>query len=104
MTDTELSLQLIDEVQASIDDLEKHIALLKMKIKEQNAKQERLKEDMAKKQKEVDESNRYLQASKTKCSLLRSKLNAERMEFDFKLRQQMQSSEKIQDELKVGLT
>ena len=101
ITDVELLQQMIDEVQASVDGIEKHIALLKMKIEEQNAEEERLKEDIAKKQKEVEESNRSIQASKKKCSLLQSKLKAERMVFDFKLRQQLQSSEKIQEELKV---
>ena len=101
MTDTELVEQMIDEVQAFIDDIEKHIALLKMKIDEQNAEGEKLKEDIAYKQKDVEESNRSIQALKKKWSLLQSKLKAERMVFDFKLRQQMQSSEKIQEELKV---
>ena len=103
MTDKELSLQLIDEVQASIDDIEKHIAQLKMKIKQQNAKQKKLKEDIAKKQNELDDSNRNLQASKTDCSLLQSKLNTEKMAFDLKLREQLQSSETTQAELKVCL-
>ena len=103
MTDTELVLQMMDEVQVSIDEMEKQIALLQMKVKEQKAKEETLKEDITKKQKEVDTSSRYLQASRKKCSLLQSKLKAERLEFDLKLRQQLVSSEKIQEELKVGL-
>ena len=103
MTDMELLLQMIDEVQLSIDDSEEHIALLKMKIGEQITKEKELHQEIAKKQKEVDDSNRALQASKKKCSLLRSKLNAERMVFDFKLRRQQQSSEKIQEELMVSL-
>ena len=37
MTDTELLEQIINEVQASVDGIEKHIALLKMKIEEENA-------------------------------------------------------------------
>ena len=101
VTNTKLSLQMIDEVQASIDDIEKHIVQLKMRIEEQNVKEERLKEDIAKKQKEMVEIDRSLPASKRKYSLLRSKLNAERMVLDFKLRQQLQTSEKIQEELKV---
>ena len=101
MTDTELLEQMVDEIQASIDGIEKHVELLKMKIEEQNAEERKLKEDIAKKQKEVEESTRSIQASKKKCSLLQSKLKAERMVFDFKLRQQLQSSEKIQEELKV---
>ena len=95
MTDTELLQQMIDEVQASVDGIEKHIVLLKMKIEEQNAEEEKLKEAISKKQKEVEESNRSIQASKKKYSLLQSKLKAERMVFDFKLRQQLQSGEKI---------
>ena len=101
MTDTELLEQMINEVQASIDAIEKHIALLKMKIEERNAEEERLKEDIAKKQKEVEGTNRFIQALKKKCSLLQSKLKTERMVFDFKLRKQLQSSEQIQEELKV---
>ena len=103
MTDLELALQMIDEVQLSIEDIMKQIALLKMKIEAQNIKQNGLKEETAKKQKEVDSSERVLQASRKTYSLLRSKLNAERIVFDFKLRQQQLSSEKIQEELKVGL-
>ena len=103
MTDTELLLQLMEEVQASIDDTEKLIAQLKMRIEEQNAKEEKLKEDIAKKEKEVEECDQSLQALKNKYSLLRSKLNAARMVFDFKLRQQLRASEKVQEELKVVL-
>ena len=103
MRDKELSLQRIDEVQASINDIEKRIAQLKLNVEKQNAKKEKLEEDIAKKQKELKENNRYLQASKMKCSLLQTKMNTERMEFDLKLRQQLQSSEKIQAELNVGL-
>ena len=103
MTDTELFMQISDEVQATIDEIEKQIALLQKKIKEQNAKEETLKEDITKKQKEVEDSNQHLQKSRKKCSLLRSKLKAERMEFDLRLRQQLVSSEKIQEELKVGV-
>ena len=101
MMDTELLQQMIEEVQASIDGIEKHMALMKKKIEKQNAAKKKLKEDIAKKQKEVEESNRSIQASRKKCSLLESKLKAERMVFDFKLRQQLQSSEKIEEELKV---
>ena len=101
MTDTELFLQMMDEAQASIDEIEKQIALLQLKIKEQKAKEESLKEDITKKQKELENSDRYLQASRKKCSLLQSKLKAERMEFDLTLRQQIVSSEKLQEELKV---
>ena len=101
MTDAGLLEQMIDEIQASIDGLEKHVALLKMKIEGQNAEEKKLKEEIAKKQKEVEGSNRSIQALKKKSSLLQSKLKAERMVFDFKLRQQLQSSEKIQEELKV---
>ena len=101
MTNTELLQQMIEEVQASIDAIEKHIALMKKKIEKQNAEKKKLKEDIAKKQKEVEESNRSIQASKKKCSHLQSKLKEERMVFDLKLRQQLLSSEKIQEELKV---
>ena len=101
MTDKELLEQMIDEIQDSVDGIEKHIALLRMKIEEQNAEEEKLKEDIVKKQKELEESNRSIQASKKKYSLLHSKLKAERMVFDFKLRRQLQSSEKIQEELTV---
>ena len=101
MTDTDLLKQMIDEIQATVDGIEKHIALLKMKIEEQNAKEMKLKEDITKKQKELEDSARSIQASKKKYSLLQAKLKAERMVFDFKLRQQLQSSEKIQKELKV---
>ena len=101
MRDTELLEQMIDEIQASVDGIEKHVALLNMKIEEQNAEEKKLREEIAKKQKEVEDSNQSIQASKKKCSLLQSKLKGERMVFDFKLRQQLQSSEKIQEELKV---
>ena len=101
MTDKELLLEMLNEVQLSIDDIEKHIALLKIKIEEQNVKEKELKEEIAKKQEELDSSSRYLQASRKKYSFLQSKLNAERKQFDFELRQQQQSSEKIQEELKV---
>ena len=103
MTDTELFFQMMGEVQASIDEIEEKIALLRMKIKEQNAKEKTLKEDIIKKQKEVENSSRYLEASRKKCSLLQSKSKAERMEFDLRLQQQLVSSEKIQEELKVGV-
>ena len=104
MTDAQLLQQMIDEVQASVDGIEKHIALLKKKIEKKNAEKKKLREDIAKKQKEVEESNGSIQASKEESSLLQSKLKVERMVFDFKLRQQLQqlqSSEKIQKELKV---
>ena len=101
MTDTELLEQMIDEVQASVDGIEKHIALLKMKIEEQNVEEEKLKNDIVKKQKDFEESNRSIQASKKRYSHLQSKLKVERVMFDFKLRLQLQSSEKIQEELKV---
>ena len=101
MTDTELFVQMMDEVQASIDEIEDKIALLEMKIKEQNAKEKALKEDIIKKQKQIENGSRYLQASRRKCSLLQSKLKAERIEFDLRLRQQLVSSEKIEEELKV---
>ena len=103
MTDMELFLQILGEIQVSIDEIEKQVALLQMKIREQNAKEETLKEDIVKKQKEVENSSRYLQASRKKCLLLQSKLKAERMDFDLRLRQQLVSSEKIQEELKVGV-
>ena len=103
MTDTELFLQMMNEAQASIDEIKKQIALLQLKIKEQNAKEESLKEDITKKQKELENSDRYLQASRKKCSLLQSKLKAERMEFDLTLRQQLVSNEKLQEELKVAV-
>ena len=102
MTDMELALQMIDEVQASIDNIKKQLALLKMKIEAQNSKQKRLEEEIAKKQEELQSSSRNLQALTKKYSLLQSKLNAERKQFDLELRQQQLSSEKIQ-ELKVGL-
>ena len=103
MTDKDLWLEMLNEVQLSIDDTEKHIALLKIKIEEQNMKEKELKEEIVKKQEELDSSSRYLQASRKKYSLLQSKLNAERKQFDLELRLQQQSSEKIQEELKVGL-
>ena len=101
MTDKDLWLEMINEVQRSIDDIEKHIRLLEMKSKEQNVKEKELNKEIAEKQKELDRSSRYLQASRKKCSLLRSKLNAERKIFDLELRQQQQPSEKIKKELKV---
>ena len=104
VTDMELWELMIDEVQDSVDGIKKHIALLKVKIEEQDAKGKKLKEDITKKEIEVEDSNRSIQASKEKYSLLQSELNAERMVFDFKLRQQLQSSEKIQEELKVYTT
>ena len=103
MTDKELLSQMIDEVQVSIDNIKKHVALLKKRVEEQKNKEKELMDVIATKQKEVDDSNRALQASQEKSSLLRSKLNAERMVFDFKLRQEKQSSEKIQEELKASL-
>ena len=103
MTDMELWLQMIHEVQVSIDDIQKHTALLKMKKEQQNSKEKQWKEEISKKQKELDNRDRALQALKKKYSLLRSKLNAERIVFDFKLRVQQQSSEKVQEELKVGV-
>ena len=101
MTDKELCLEVINEVQLAIDDIGKHIRLLEMKSEEQNAKEKELNKEIAEKQKELDRSSRYLQAARKKCSLLRSKLNAERKKFDLELRQQQQPSEKIKEELKV---
>ena len=103
MTDKELWLEMLNEVQFSIDDIEKYIALLTIKIEEQNVKEKHLKGEIAKKQEELESCSRYLLASRKKYSLLQSKLNAERKQFDLELRQQQQSSEKIQEELKVGL-
>ena len=103
MKDMELLLQMIDEVQVCIDDIKNRITQLKSKIEQQKIRETELKEEIARKQKEVDNRNQTIQASQKEYSLVWAKLSVERRVFDFKLRQEQQSSAKILEELKVGL-
>ena len=101
MTDTELALQIIEEVQSSIDDIKKQILLLKMKGEKQKTMEKELKEEIVKKQEELDHSNQVLQKLKAEYDAFLSQMDAIKMIFDFKLLQEQQCSEKIEEELKV---
>ena len=62
-----------------------------------------MKEQIADKQKEVEESERDLQESKENYSRLEQQLSDDRRAFEHLLHQQEQSSGEMQDQLKVSL-
>ena len=72
-----------------------------MEIEKQRAKEKQLKQEVATKEKEVDDNKRVIRELKEKHSVICSTLEAKRKIFDCRLRQKHQSSEKLQEERKV---
>ena len=100
--DTEVFSEMIADYQASIDKSRKRFVVVDREIEKQRAKEKQLKQEVAKTEKEVDDNKRILQKLNEKHSVICSTLEAKRKIFDCQLRQNHQSSEKLQEEQKVN--
>ena len=78
------------------------MAQVEATIEEQMAKEKRLKMEVAKKKKQVDENERLVCQLKQKHSVICSALEAKRKIFDRQLRQKHQTKEKVPEEREVS--
>ena len=102
MGDSGIFDKLKADFEASIEKNKKILALVEGKIEKQRNKETRLKQEAAKKEKEVDENEKLVHELKQKHSVICSTLEAKRKIFDSHLRQKHQSKENLPEERKVS--
>ena len=90
------------DIQDTIDKRRKSLAKVEAKIEEQRATEKRLKMEVAKKEKEVDESERLVSELKQKHSVICEALETKRKIFDCQLRHKHQTRKKLPEECKVS--
>ena len=97
---------ILDKIQAdyqeSIDTNKKRLANVEAKIEKQRAKEIHLKQEVSKKEKELEENHRVVYELKQKHSVICATLEAKRKIFDCQLRQKHQSCERLREERRVS--
>ena len=101
--DTEVFEKLKADLQDSIDRKRKSLVQVEEKIEEQRAKEKRLKMEVAEKEKELDENERFVGELKQKHLVICSALETKRRIFDSELRQKHKSKQKLPKECKVSV-
>ena len=104
LEETGLFAEMLADIQASINKSRKRLAQVDVEMEKQRAMEKHLKEEAAKKKKELDDNKQVIQELKEKHSVVSAMLEAKRKIFDCQLRQKHQSSEKLQEECKVSPT
>ena len=91
----EMVSEMVDEVHLSILDLKEDLQHLESEISKQKAKEEQVKQELAKKEKEADDNRQALEELKKKQELFSSKLDSQKET----LAEDVQQAENRQEEL-----